>query len=75
MYKFLTLVISLTTLAFAGAADNCKGCIALDTLTFDKMLKHFKVSIVKFDVAYPYGDKQEEVSVKNNHFYRLVRKS
>ena len=62
MFKFLALVISLTTLGFAGA-DNCKGCIALDTLTFDKVLKHFKVSIVKFDVAYPYGEKQEEVSI------------
>ncbi len=62
MLKFFALVISLAIFGLAGAAENCKGCIALDTLTFDKVLKNFKVSIVKFDVAYPYGDKQEEVS-------------
>ena len=31
-----------------------------DSLSFDKLLKKFKVSIVKFDVAYPYGDKHEQ---------------
>jgi endoplasmic reticulum protein 29 len=61
MFKIFALVICLTTLGFAGATNNCKGCIALDTLTFDKMLKRFRVSLVKFDVAFPYGDKQEEV--------------
>ena len=33
-----------------------------DTLTFDKMVNAFPVSLVKFDVAYPYGDKHEEFS-------------
>ena len=50
-------------LAFALApvlAINCKGCTPLDTLSFDKLLSKFKVSVVKFDVAYPYGDKHEE---------------
>jgi len=32
----------------------------LDTASFDKLLSKFKVSVVKFDVAYPYGDKHEE---------------
>jgi len=41
-------------------AINCKGCTPLDSLSFDKLLKKFKVSIVKFDVAYPYGDKHEQ---------------
>ncbi|TRY70686.1 hypothetical protein TCAL_10026 [Tigriopus californicus] len=47
-----------------GARDalgiNCPGCTPLDTLTFDKMINSFRVSIVKFDVAYPYGDKHDE---------------
>ena len=43
-------------------AINCKGCTPLDTLSFDKLLSKFKVSVVKFDVAYPYGDKHEEFS-------------
>ena len=45
-----------------AAATNCKGCTPLDVLTFDKMLRHFRVCVVKFDVAYPYGDKHEEFS-------------
>ena len=40
MYKLLTLLV---TLAFGlTAATNCKGCTPLDTLTFDKMVKHFR---------------------------------
>ena len=31
-----------------------------DVLTFDKMVNAFPVSLVKFDVAYPYGDKHDE---------------
>lgn len=58
MLKFFALVL---TLSFGIAtATNCKGCTPLDTLTFDKMLKHFRVSLVKFDVAYPYGEKHDE---------------
>ena len=34
-----------------------------DVLTFDKMVNAFPVSLVKFDVAYPYGDKHEEFSI------------
>ena len=32
-------------------------------LTFDKLVNAFPVSLVKFDVAYPYGDKHEEFSI------------
>lgn len=41
-------------------AINCAGCTPLDNLTFDKMINKFKASVVKFDVAYPYGDKHDE---------------
>jgi endoplasmic reticulum protein 29 len=41
-------------------AINCKGCTPLDKHTFDKVVNAFPVSIVKFDVAYPYGDKHDE---------------
>ena len=39
---------------------NCAGCVPLDVLSFDKVLKKFPVSLVKFDVAYPYGDKHDQ---------------
>jgi len=54
------LAFVLAFLTHGTSAINCKGCTPLDTLSFDKLLSKFKVSVVKFDVAYPYGDKHEE---------------
>lgn len=34
----------------------------MDELTFEKLLKRFQVTIVKFDIAYPYGDQHEAYS-------------
>lgn len=53
-------VLVLALLTPITSAINCKGCTPLDTLSFDKLLSKFKVSVVKFDVAYPYGDKHDE---------------
>ena len=61
-YTILSLtlaVLSCLTLNEASAL-NCAGCTPLDTLTFDKMVDAFPAAVVKFDVAYPYGDKHEE---------------
>lgn len=55
--------LALAILAFIieqATAINCKGCTPLDSLTFDKVIGAFRVSVVKFDTAYPYGDKHEE---------------
>jgi len=41
-------------------AVNCPGCTPLDLLSFDKIISKFTASLVKFDVAYPYGDQHEE---------------
>lgn len=40
-------------------AGTCTGCLELDELTFDKILSKFATVLVKFDIAYPYGDKHE----------------
>ena len=63
--KQLRAVITIFIMGFLAnltpsSAINCKGCTPLDALSFDKLLSKFKVSLVKFDVAYPYGDKHEE---------------
>ncbi|KAK2576279.1 hypothetical protein KPH14_005645 [Odynerus spinipes] len=58
----------LTLILFAGTiigssvsiAEDCKGCVPLDSYSFDKVISKFKAAIVKFDVAFPYGDKHEQ---------------
>ena len=50
------LLVSVTT----SYAINCPGCTPLDELTFDKIIKKFNASIIKFDVAYPYGEDHDE---------------
>ncbi|KAJ8678502.1 hypothetical protein QAD02_014289 [Eretmocerus hayati] len=59
----LTIFLALVALCSEielSAADDCRGCVQLNSLTFDKVIEKFKVSFVKFDVAFPYGDKHEE---------------
>lgn len=74
--KFSLICIALTVvLKCAGASSTCIGCLDLDELTFDKILKKFSTVLVKFDIAYPYGDKHEayakvaaEISPENGDF-------
>lgn len=41
------------------AATGITGSVELDELSFDKIVNKFDVALVKFDVAFPYGDKHE----------------
>ncbi len=54
------LIVLASALPSFASALNCKGCTPLDILSFDKLINNFPFSIIKFDVAYPYGDKHEE---------------
>ena len=72
------LTIFFITLGLPGiwhvAATNCKGCTPLDVLSFDKIVDKFQASLVKFDVPFPYGDKQDVfakvTSVFESHEYQ-----
>ncbi|CAL8129566.1 unnamed protein product [Orchesella dallaii] len=55
----LVLYFQTFFLGFVGAT-NCRGCTPLDTYSFEKVIGKFKATLVKFDVAYPYGDKHDE---------------
>ncbi|XP_023026869.2 endoplasmic reticulum protein 29-like protein wbl [Leptinotarsa decemlineata] len=41
------------------STDACKGCVNLDEHNFEKIIPRFEAVLVKFDVAYPYGDKHD----------------
>lgn len=55
------VVISAALALFQTVHGSCRGCVELDELTFDRTLRRFPDgALVKFDVAYPYGEKHEE---------------
>ncbi|XP_057659424.1 protein windbeutel [Diorhabda carinulata] len=52
-------IFSVTISYSIISAVACKGCLNLDEYNFDKIIPRFEAVLVKFDVAYPYGDKHE----------------
>jgi len=62
MSKFIFLLFLLCFVIIYSPCDalNCEGCVPLDVLSFDKVISKFPVSLVKFDIAYPYGDKHDQ---------------
>ncbi|XP_012252614.1 endoplasmic reticulum resident protein 29 [Athalia rosae] len=58
----LYYVVFILSVAGLGQSsdEDCKGCVPLDAHSFDKVISKFKASLVKFDVAFPYGEKHEE---------------
>ncbi|GAB0098524.1 Protein windbeutel [Sergentomyia squamirostris] len=57
----LTVIVATLLVPFQSV-EACKGCVELDEITFDKLIHRFPVTVVKFDVAYPYGEKHEAYS-------------
>lgn len=56
----LSSLIAILLVAGFAATEDCKGCVSLDTFSFDKVVPKFKAAVVKFDVAFPYGEKHEQ---------------
>ncbi|XP_050436417.1 endoplasmic reticulum resident protein 29 [Adelges cooleyi] len=59
------------TLLCGCVAGDTKGIVSLDSFTFDKILSKFKVSLIKFDVAYPYGEKHEEFAKLGSAYHSV----
>ncbi|XP_063219382.1 endoplasmic reticulum resident protein 29 [Bacillus rossius redtenbacheri] len=60
MFRTVFVLILANIAVYFGDAVTCKGCVSLDSHSFDKVVPKFKAAIVKFDVAYPYGAKHDE---------------
>lgn len=59
---FWVTIVVIALISKCNGSNTCKGCTDLDELTFEKLVKRFQVTIVKFDIAYPYGDQHEAYS-------------
>lgn len=55
-FKFICFFILLVHVTKSAA---CKGCVELDDFSFNKLIKVFPTVLVKFDIAFPYGEKHE----------------
>uniref|UniRef100_A0A1I8PBD7 Protein windbeutel n=1 Tax=Stomoxys calcitrans TaxID=35570 RepID=A0A1I8PBD7_STOCA len=55
---------ALSCLAWASIvqAAICPGCVELDDIIFNKTIARFPYALVKFDIAFPYGEKHEAYS-------------
>uniref|UniRef100_A0A182K6H5 Endoplasmic reticulum resident protein 29 n=1 Tax=Anopheles christyi TaxID=43041 RepID=A0A182K6H5_9DIPT len=57
---FLVVTLAVTcVLIVPSTAWTARGCVDLDSSTFDLVTRKFRYSLVKFDTAFPYGDKHE----------------
>lgn len=56
-FDFAVILLLLSKVTFG---TGLKGAVTLDSWTFDKMISKFKASLVKFDITYPYGEKEDE---------------
>ncbi|XP_047032480.1 protein windbeutel [Helicoverpa zea] len=59
MRRYLLLLNIVLIIPFAYQATTTTGSVELDEFSFDKITKKFEASLIKFDVAFPYGDKHE----------------
>ncbi|CAH0548903.1 unnamed protein product [Brassicogethes aeneus] len=58
--RFFCLVLCFLSVVSVNLA--CKGCVELDEYNFNKVLSKFKAVLVKFDIAYPYGEQHDTFS-------------
>lgn len=54
-----SVLVLFSIILWAKVADSCKGCVNLDEYNFNKIISRFKVALVKFDMAYPYGENHD----------------
>lgn len=57
--KVFIKYILTVLLLYINPTKGCKGCVDLDDYNFEKVITKFPVTLVKFDVAYPYGEKHD----------------
>lgn len=52
----VSIVVNLI-ISLVPSSASCNGCVELDFITFDRLIPKFNYTLVKFDIAFPYGEK------------------
>lgn len=52
-------ILASLCLSAVVQANTCPGCVDLDDIIFNKTIQRFPYALVKFDIAFPYGEKHE----------------
>ncbi|XP_011201151.2 protein windbeutel [Bactrocera dorsalis] len=73
--KYTQLLASLVLVACVttAAASSCAGCVDLDELNFDQTVERFPYALVKFDIAFPYGDKHEAFAAFSKTAHKVTK--
>ena len=66
MSRVIQLTVLLLSILSFSRSQVIEGLLALDKLSFDKIVQRFEYSLVKFDVGFPTGD-------KHNNFGQLAK--
>ncbi|XP_022222929.2 protein windbeutel [Drosophila obscura] len=59
MRILVTLLLAALVARHATWAISCAGCVDLDEINFQNTVERFPFAVVKFDIAFPYGEKHE----------------
>ena len=57
--KMLCLYLVVASVVTVTHGQVLEGLLALDKVSFDKIVTKFDYSLIKFDVGYPTGDKHK----------------
>jgi len=73
----MRILVTLLLAAFYSVPSSwalaCTGCVDLDELNFQKTVDRFPFSIVKFDIAFPYGEKHEAFAAFAKSAHRATK--
>lgn len=57
--QLLHLSCQLLLAYYSAPTRAANGCVELDRLNFDRVVQRFRYTLVKFDVAFPFGAQHE----------------
>ncbi|EDV37129.1 uncharacterized protein Dana_GF11580 [Drosophila ananassae] len=73
MRILVTLLLTALHLIQSSVAISCGGCVDLDEINFQKTVERFPYAMVKFDIAFPYGEKHEAFGAFSKAAHKVTK--